>query len=62
MYVLFVILQVNLYPETPDKLVLSLTIRELQPEDFGKYTCIASNSLGEASKRMTLAGKLTMLK
>ncbi|XP_025112039.1 limbic system-associated membrane protein-like isoform X2 [Pomacea canaliculata] len=46
---------VTLYQEPSTTIVtLSLFIRNLEQSDFGKYSCIASNSLGETSKKMTL--------
>ncbi|KAL8574996.1 hypothetical protein ACOMHN_064527 [Nucella lapillus] len=47
---------VNIYPQVgTDLITLSLTIRHLEADDFGKYSCIASNSLGSSSKKMTLS-------
>ena len=53
------VFQVNIYPQAgTDEITLSLTIRKLEPADFGKYNCIASNVLGESNKKMTLAGEI----
>ncbi|XP_076436130.1 lachesin-like [Babylonia areolata] len=47
---------VNIYPQLgTDTITLSLYIRRLEPSDFGKYNCIASNSLGETSQKMVLS-------
>jgi Immunoglobulin I-set domain len=34
----------------------TLSIRNVQSEDFGNYSCIADNSLGRARKYMELSG------
>jgi hypothetical protein len=34
----------------------TLSIRNVQNEDFGNYSCIADNSLGRARKYMELSG------
>ncbi|PVD21910.1 hypothetical protein C0Q70_17713 [Pomacea canaliculata] len=53
---------VTLYQEPSTTIVtLSLFIRNLEQSDFGKYSCIASNSLGETSKKMTLYARLDIL-
>ncbi|KFM65868.1 Kazal-type serine protease inhibitor domain-containing protein 1, partial [Stegodyphus mimosarum] len=36
------------------KVTMRLTIRNLQPEDFGSYTCVAKNSLGETEGTIRL--------
>ncbi|PRD26709.1 UNVERIFIED_CONTAM: Protein CEPU-1 [Trichonephila clavipes] len=39
------------------KISMQLTIRNLKPEDFGAYTCVAKNSLGETEGTIRLYGK-----
>ncbi|CAL1269479.1 unnamed protein product [Larinioides sclopetarius] len=36
------------------KVTMQLTIRNLKPEDFGAYTCVAKNSLGETEGTIRL--------
>ncbi|GFS47212.1 protein CEPU-1 [Nephila pilipes] len=36
------------------KIAMQLTIRNLKPEDFGAYTCVAKNSLGETEGTIRL--------
>ena len=40
------------------KFQLTLTIKRLQPEDFGTYRCISKNSIGQAEEVVELYGKL----
>jgi len=37
----------------------TLSIRNVQNEDFGNYSCVADNSLGRAKKYMELSGMCT---
>lgn len=39
------------------KVAMRLTIRNLKPDDFGSYTCVAKNSLGETEGSIRLYGK-----
>ena len=39
------------------KFQLTLTIKRLQPEDFGTYRCISKNSIGQAEEVVELYGK-----
>ena len=39
------------------KVQMSLRIKSLRPEDFGSYTCVAKNSLGETEGTIRLYGK-----
>lgn len=36
---------------------LNLTIRNIQKNDFGEYTCTSENALGKQDARMGLQGK-----
>jgi hypothetical protein len=38
--------------------ILSLRIREIKNEDFGRYTCVADNFAGEDKETMILYGRL----
>ena len=40
-----------------EKNILSLRIREITHEDYGKYTCFAKNFIGEDKESMILYGK-----
>ncbi|GIX83930.1 hypothetical protein CEXT_90221 [Caerostris extrusa] len=40
------------------KVQMRLIINNLRPEDFGSYTCVAKNSLGETEGTIRLYGKL----
>ena len=39
------------------KFQLTLTIKRLQPEDFGTYRCISKNSIGQADEMVELYGE-----
>ena len=39
------------------KFQLTLTIKHLQPEDFGTYRCISKNSIGQADEMVELYGE-----
>lgn len=43
------------------KVAMHLTIKNLKPEDFGPYTCVAKNSLGETEGTIRLYGKMTFV-
>lgn len=34
----------------------TLTVRRIQPQDFGNYSCVAKNQLGSSAKIVTLSG------
>jgi neuronal growth regulator 1 len=42
------------YDEGNSRLVLSLRIYDLEPSDYGKYRCVASNALGRDERTMIL--------
>ncbi|XP_064608403.1 limbic system-associated membrane protein-like isoform X2 [Liolophura sinensis] len=46
--------QVDVYEEGEDTLTLSLRIRSLQEEDYGKYTCVSINPVGSDEETMYL--------
>ncbi|KAH3841643.1 hypothetical protein DPMN_115116 [Dreissena polymorpha] len=48
--------------QNPDQKTLSLRISNLRPADYGRYTCRASNFLGEDRKIMSLYGKKARIK
>ena len=48
---------VEVFNEGDHKITLSLRIKDIGEEDYGLYTCVASNSMGRTSKRMELYGK-----
>lgn len=47
----------NLYEEEDHLKILSLNIINIEKEDFGNYTCHASNTLGDDSESILLYGK-----
>ncbi|XP_055923585.1 neurotrimin [Eupeodes corollae] len=55
----------NSFPiQTTDRRIMSsrgnrhtLTVRHIQQEDFGNYSCVADNSLGRSRKYMELSGR-----
>jgi len=48
--------RVEVYDETQHRLTLSLRVYVTDDDDFGEYTCVASNSLGTVEKVMILYG------
>lgn len=48
--------QVELYTENKNTITLSLRIKLIGPEDFGKYACRASNKLGNDEEATILSG------
>ena len=51
--------QMSSFPLTQDKRVRQfvLTIRNIREEDYGNYTCVATNSLGAAREEITVSGR-----
>ena len=43
------------------KVKLKLLIRDLRPQDFGSYTCVAKNSLGDTEGTIVLYGNFIFL-
>jgi neuronal growth regulator 1 len=48
--------QVELYTENKNTITLSLRIKLIEPEDFGKYACRAVNKLGDDEEVTILSG------
>lgn len=44
--------------EVDGSTTLRLSIRNLQPADYGEYRCVASNLLGRAEKTISLYGEI----
>ena len=51
--------EVNVYDhnEEPNTIVLSLRIVRVEPQDYGTYTCEASNPFGKVQRLMELYGQ-----
>ncbi|XP_059175322.1 lachesin-like isoform X2 [Physella acuta] len=47
-------LELDYAVEDESKLTLTVTIKDIEPSDFGEYVCFASNDMGEASDVMHL--------
>ena len=47
------------FPLTEDRRTRQfvLTIRNIREEDYGNYTCVATNSLGAARREVTVSGR-----
>jgi hypothetical protein len=39
----------------------TLTIRKVQSDDFGNYSCLADNALGKSRQYLELSGKIEIL-
>ena len=48
--------RIEIYDEEKSTITISLRIRNLQDQDFGKYTCEAKNKYGRDSEIMILYG------
>lgn len=53
--------EVQTIPKSTFQTLMVLTIRHLQADDFGYYTCAAKNSLGEVDFSIRLYGKSILL-
>ena len=40
-----------------DKRTFTLTIKDIREEDFGNYSCLATNALGQDEKEIVISGK-----
>ena len=49
--------RVEIYEEGDNTITLSLRVRNLDENDFGKYTCTASNILGSDEESMIVYGR-----
>jgi len=48
--------RVDAYDEEDKTVVLSLRIHDIEPTDYGQYTCVAANALGQDQESMYLYG------
>ncbi|GFN76368.1 opioid-binding protein/cell adhesion molecule homolog [Plakobranchus ocellatus] len=46
--------KLEILQDNPSQLTLNLHIHNIEPEDYGIYTCSANNAMGKAHRRMTL--------
>ena len=49
--------RLEVYDEDRNTITLSLRIFSIERHDYGTYTCVASNELGEDSESMILYGE-----
>lgn len=49
--------RLEIYDEDRNTITLSLRIFSIERHDYGTYTCVASNTLGEDSESMVLYGE-----
>jgi len=49
------------YDELDGRVTLRLNIRQLQPDDYTDYQCVAGNALGKTHKTVTLYGYLLLI-
>ncbi len=53
--------RIEAYDEEEHTITLSMRIYDIQPEDYGEYSCVAENQLGRDQESMFLYGKYTAL-
>ena len=53
--------RLEIYDEDRNTITLSLRIFSIERHDYGTYTCVASNTLGEDSESMVLYGESVIL-
>jgi neuronal growth regulator 1 len=49
--------RIDIYKDKGHTMILSVRIMNITKEDFGQYSCFASNEFGEDEETMTLYGK-----
>lgn len=53
--------RLEIYDEDRNTITLSFRIFSIERHDYGKYTCVSSNTLGEDSESMVLYGEYAIL-
>lgn len=53
--------RIDIYKDKGHTIILSVRIMNITKEDFGQYSCFASNEFGEDEETMTLLGKYSPL-
>jgi len=51
--------RVDAYDEEDNTVVLSLRIHDIEQADYGEYTCVAANALGDDQETMYLYGTMS---
>jgi len=52
--------RVDAYDEEDNTVVLSLRIHDIEQADYGEYTCVAANALGDDQETMYLYGMMSL--